>query len=168
MKDFVKFSALSNGTIVALCGNLDAITVDAEKFDNYMEKMLDITGGTKVEFNNTFRDFCKDRVFYTYENLNDNHMDFIQNPYVPTVVECVLLTDNRVVMNIDGTIVVNYPEDGNLMFKTKEDAEESAKAETLEKNQIILDYLFAARKSIKEKLNQMIDKHLDFKKEIHS
>lgn len=163
MKDFVKFSTLSNGKIVALCGNLDDITVDVDKFDNYMEKMLDITGGTKVEFNNTFRDFCKDRVFFTYENLNSNPLDFIENPHVPTVVECVLLTDNRLVMNHNGDILVNYPEDGNFMFKTKEVALESAKADTLKKSQFILDYLFAARKSIKETLNKMIDKHLDFK-----
>lgn len=164
----VTFRTLAeDNTVVALCGSHDTMSVNVDKVIEYMSKMKELTGGVEVEFNNTFRQMCKDRVFFAFEPIDFEK--FTTSPYVPAVVECVLLSDDRVAMNINGTIHVMYPEEGNLMFKTKSDAEDAAKQNALDNASKYLNMLFGGRKEIKDalkNLNALIDNMLNFKKSI--
>ena len=160
----VTFRELADGNVVALCGKHDEISVDVLKVDEYVSKMRELTGGTDVEFNDTFRQICKNRVFYAYEPMNAFSPD--NTPHLPMVVECVLLSDDTVAMNINGKIEFCVAEDGNAMWETKEDAKYAAKAEAFALTSDYLDYLFGARAELKDilkSLNGHIDKALEFK-----
>ena len=168
MKAIVTFRSLADGNVVALCDNHKGMSVDADKVREYMNKMVELTGGTDVEFNDTFRQICKDRVFFTYEP-NIDVEKFYDEPSVPNVVECVLLSTDEVAMNVNGKVLVFFPEEGNKMFATKEDALQDAKEFVLGLNDTCVNELFAARAEIKnllKSLNADIDKHLNFKKNL--
>ena len=166
-KAIVIFKTLaSNEQVVALAQNREALTVNVDAVEEYMAKMKELTGGTDVEFNNTFRQLCKDRVFYAFEPIAGNLMDFDEGPVVPTVVECVLLSDDRVAMNINGNVVLMYPEEDNTMYATKAEAEAAAKEDALKYNNEVLEMLTSKRRQLKselKKLNDQIDMHLNFK-----
>ena len=168
MKAIVTFRSLADGSVVALCDNHKGMSVDADKVREYMNKMVELTGGTDVEFNDTFRQICKDRVFFTYEPDIDVEK-FYDEPSVPNVVECVLLSTDEVAMNVNGKVLVFFPEEGNQIFATKEDAHKAAVENVQYLNSVCLDYLFASRKELKEiikQLNNDIEKHLNFKKNL--
>ena len=167
VKALVTFRETVNGEVVAICGKHDAITVDANKVDEYIDKMLELTGGTEVEFNDTFRQICKDRVFYAFEPIDEFTPE--HKPHTPMVVECVLLSNDSVAMNLNGKIEICSAEDGNTMWETKEDALEAAKQNALDMNSEYLDILFADRKLLKDELkriNSLIDEALAFKKSV--
>lgn len=160
----VTFRTLSNGSVVALAGNHDALAVNVDKVCEYMSKLKELTGGTKVEFNDTFRQICKDRVFYTFEPAVEFDMD--NKPYVPEVVEVVLLSNDKVAMNINGAITICTAEEGNAIYATKEDATKAAKKNALDVNSKYLNYLFEARQELKKilkSMNENIDEALNFK-----
>ena len=166
----VNFRTLADGNVIALTGNFDAVAVNVDKVIKYMSKIKEVTGGIEVEFNNTFRQFCKDRVFYTFEPINNKNIkDFLHEGHVSDVVECVLLTDNRVAMNVKGNVTLLYPEEGNALYKTKEDALEVAKKNAFDMNSKYLDELTAKRKELKEMihvLNKEIETRIEFKKSL--
>lgn len=156
-KPFVTFRTLaSDNTVVALCSNHDAIAVNASAVMNYIEQMRNLTGGTNVEFNDTFRQICKDRVFYTYEPIENTGVDvFNEKAYVPAVVECVLLSDDRIALNINNTIMVCYAEEGNTMWNTKDEAIAAAHEDARMHNSELLDYLTAERRKLKEQIKEL-------------
>lgn len=155
----VTFRALaSDNSVVALCNNFDAISVPVETVMNYITKMKDLTGGSEVEFNDTFRQVCNNRVFYTFEPIENKLVDaFNEEEFVPAVVECVLLSDNRVAMNINNIIMVCYGEEGNMLWKTKEDATEAAYDNAFMHNSNRLDELTAERRRLKAQLHELSD-----------
>lgn len=160
----VTFRTLADNTIVALAGNHDAIAVNVDKVNNYMSKIKEATGGIEVEFNNTFRQLCKNRVFYTFEPVSGFDMD--NKPYVPEVMEVVLLSNDEVAMNINDTVKICTAEEGNEIYATKADAMEAAKENAKKANSKYLNYLFEARKELKEilkSMNEDIDEALNFK-----
>lgn len=163
----VTFRTLVDNSVVALTGSHDTIAVDAKKVEEYMSKMKELTKGTDVEFNNTFRQFCKDRVFYAFEPIEYYNVE--SELYVPEIVECVLLSDDRVAMNINGNVTIMFPEENNKMYATKEDAEASAKENAKDATSDYLDFLFNSRKELKAilaELNTEIDRTLKFKKSL--
>lgn len=164
VEPIVVFRELADGNVVAISNNYDAYAVNADKVNEYMSKLKELTGGTQVEFNDTFRQICKDRVFYAFEPVTEFGVN--NEPYVPEVVECVLLTNDKVAMNVNGTITICTAEDKNAMFATHDDALTAAKENAKEVNSKYLDVLFTSRKIAKStinKINDKIDKALNFK-----
>lgn len=166
VKPIVTFRELaSDNTMCPLSDNLAKIQVNVEAVKHYMDEMKALTGGTDVEFNNTFRALCKDRVFYAF-NPVETTLSFENNPEIPEVVECVLLSDNTVAMNINGNVTIMYPEEANCMWATLGDAAEAAKENALEVANDTLDDMCKIRKELKKELKEYsarIDAMLAFK-----
>lgn len=162
MKPIVEFKTLKDNSVVPFGGNLNDVTVDVKHVKKYMEGILEITKGAKVEFNETFRQYCK-KVLYTYQQINTS--DFLQNPVMPEIIECVLLSDNSVAMNINGIIEIKYPENGDVLFENKNDAMTHAKFKSKEFSDSFIDFLISTRKEIKNEINQLIDNQIMFKLE---
>lgn len=162
MNPVVEFKTLKDNTVVPFSENLQSVMTDVKHVKKYMDGILEITKGTKVEFNETFRQYCK-KVLYTHQQLNTT--DFIQNPTMPEIVECVLLSDNSVAMNVNGIIEIKYPEDKDILFETKDDALTHVNSITKECSDFVINQLISIRKEIKNDINQLIDNQISFKLE---
>lgn len=162
MKPIVEFKTLKDNTVVPFSENLNSVTVDVKHVKKYMDGILEITKDTKVEFNETFRQYCK-KVLYTYQQLDMTN--FLKNPVMPEVVECVLLSDNSVAMNINGIIEIKHPENGDVLFEDKDTAMAEVKFLTKECSDFIINHLISIRKEIKNDINQLIDNQIGFKLE---